>query len=102
MASGLQFKATRAGNFSPSASSSEKGANAGERAGDRPTMHAKVTIADMQAFVDNPDHPGNLNDSVHFPPLGDDLPATDEVFNRVGPAGKPNLKQNILFNYQPV
>ena len=92
MPRGITFSETMAGPFALDEQDPERGRATGARRGTRLTMNARVSIADLDAFVADPDHAGELAGSVDFAPLGVALTAHDGVFNLFSPSGQPELK----------
>ena len=76
---GLSFRETMAGGFSLGAADPGRGATDGRRAGTRLQLHATVAIADVQRFVDDPDHAALLDGYVSFDPIGRMLPGRGGV-----------------------
>jgi len=55
------------------------------------TMHATVTIDDVQRFIDDPNHLGSLAGHIDFAPFGEQLPSTGGVFNLFAPTHAPEM-----------
>jgi len=92
---GITFDETMAGGFALGESDPETGARAGKKAGTSLAMHATVTIPDLDAFLTDPKHAGQLKGSIDFPPLGTGIAARQGVFNLFSPSGKPGLKYMV-------
>jgi predicted acylesterase/phospholipase RssA len=92
---GLRFRETMSGGFSLGETDPAKGERAGKRAGTHLTMNAAVIIRDLDRFVADPGHLGELAGHVTFPPLGESLPSKKGVFNLFSPAGQPETKWMI-------
>lgn len=92
---GISFRETMAGYFSLDETDPEQGAATGEAQGNELAMHASINIRDIDGFTADPEHLGDIDGSVDFPPLGEDLPATHGVFNLFSPAGEPDTKYMI-------
>ncbi|MCP5151458.1 MAG: hypothetical protein H6983_03950 [Ectothiorhodospiraceae bacterium] len=95
MATGIRFSEVMAGPFALGVSEPEAGARAGESGRTRLTMHADVSIPNLDAFIDSPDHPGGLAGRIDFAPLGRDIVADRGVFNLFAPADRPDTKHMI-------
>ena len=90
--SGVTFRETMAGGFALGATEPREGEQAGERDGTPLTMNAAVLIRDLDGFVGDPGHAGELVGHVTFPPLGENLPARSGSFNLFSPADRPDTK----------
>jgi predicted acylesterase/phospholipase RssA len=86
---GVSFRETLAGGFALGAGEPRDG----ERdEGTRLTMNAAVLIRDLDRFIADPGHAGELVGHVTFPPLGENLPARSGAFNLFAPADRPDTK----------
>lgn len=92
---GLTFRETMAGAFALGQSNAEMGAAEGKAANTQLAMHAAITIRDMQAFVDDPEHQGQLHGTVDFTPFGIGIPAKNGAFNLFSPTDTPDTKYMI-------
>jgi cholesterol oxidase len=89
---GITFRETMSGGFSLGWSDPEQGRQAGEAAGTTLTMHAAVVIRDVDEFIKDADHTGELSGSIDFGPIGSDVPAERGVFNLFRPDDEPGTK----------
>ncbi|MDX1428692.1 MAG: hypothetical protein R3282_00330 [Rhodothermales bacterium] len=89
---GFTFNETMAGGFALEETDPETGKAKGEREGSELAMHATVEIADIDAFIADPDHRGRLSGTVDFTPFGTGLRAPDGIFNLFRPTEDPSLK----------
>ncbi|HEY0555373.1 MAG TPA: patatin-like phospholipase family protein [Thermoanaerobaculia bacterium] len=89
---GITFRETVAGGFALGATEPREGEQAGDRDGTRLTMSAGVLIRDLDGFLADPGHTGELVGHVTFPPLGENLPARSGTFNLFSPADRPDTK----------
>jgi cholesterol oxidase len=64
-------------------------------AGTELAMHATVTVHDLDRFVEDPTHTGNLVGSVDFSPLGTGMPAGDGVFRLFSPSEDPRMRHMV-------
>ncbi|AHG91820.1 Patatin [Gemmatirosa kalamazoonensis] len=92
---GITFRETMAGPFALGVDDPKAGAAAGERAATTLTMHATVTVHDVQRFVADPTHTGELVGEIDFPPLGTGIPARAGVFRLFSAGGTPGLKYMV-------
>lgn len=91
-APGLSFRETMSGPFTLGATDPEAGAASGAP---EMAMHATVFIQDLDRFLTDPGHLGNLSGTVDFPPFGTDLPAHSGVFRLFSPADAPGTKHMV-------
>ena len=61
---------------------------AGARATTVLTMHATIHIADIKAFIADPQHRAGLTGHIDFPPFGLAIPAESGVFSLFMPSGE--------------
>ncbi|HEY0757848.1 MAG TPA: hypothetical protein VGD59_01185 [Acidisarcina sp.] len=87
---GITFKELMSGAFALGETDPETGAAKG--ADSVLSMHGTVTIDDIDAFIEDPEHGGTLDVVMDWPPLGSALPAPGGVFNLFSPSGDPSLK----------
>jgi hypothetical protein len=92
---GVSFRETLAGGFALGATDPRQGERAGEQAGTRLTIDGAVIIRDLDGFLDDSAHTGELVGHVTFPPLGEDLPLRSGTFNLFSPADRPDTKWMI-------
>lgn len=92
---GICFCETMKGCFSLGEKEPEAGKEAGESQRTELAMHASINIRDMEGFIVDPDHQGEIIGSIDFPPLGNDMSATHGVFNLFSPTGEPKTKYMI-------
>lgn len=92
---GITFDETMAGAFALQAGDPEAGAAAGRKSGSELAMHATVTIPDLDAFIADPKHLGQLKGSIDFTPFGRGIPAKSGVFNLFSPSRKSGLKYMV-------
>jgi hypothetical protein len=89
---GLTFKETMAGGFALGQTDPAAGRAAGEQAGNEFAMHANVAIRDLNRFLAEPQHAGELSGTIDFPPFGNGIPSSAGVFNLLSPGEEPRLK----------
>jgi len=89
---GLSFRETMAGGFALGETDPAAGRAAGERAGTEFAMHANVAIRDLDRFLAEPQHAGELSGTIDFTPFGSGIAATAGVFNLLSPGEQQPLK----------
>lgn len=102
---GITFKETMSGGFSLAATDTAIGRDQGKFAGTELSMHAKVVIDDIDRFIAEAEHPGQLTGTIDFSPLGEGLVANTGVFNLFNPTNDPKLKLMVYelgFEHQGV
>ena len=92
---GLRFRETMAGGFALGETEPRDGERGGEQAGTSLTLRGAVVIRDLDRFVADPDHRGELVGHVSFPPLGENLPGRAGVFQLFSPAAQPETKYMV-------
>jgi cholesterol oxidase len=92
---GITFDETMAGPFALGPGEPGAGADAGRKGGSVLAMHATVTIADLDAFIADPKHLGQLKGSIDFTPFGSGIAASSGVFNLFSPSAKAGLKYMV-------
>ena len=58
-------------------------------------MHASVHIPNIDAFLEDPNHAGELSGKINYPPFGQTLHSTGGVFNLFSPTDANNTKHMI-------
>jgi len=91
----LSFSERMAGGFALGMSDPAEGRHAGETAGTELAMNATVLISNLDKFLSDPAHSGDLSGTIDFSPLGTAIPATAGIFNLFCPSGQPGLKLMI-------
>jgi predicted acylesterase/phospholipase RssA len=89
---GITFRETMAGGFTMGETDPNAGSEKGKHAGSILAMHATITIQDLNRFVSDPNHTGQINGSLDFAPFGQNIPAKSGVFNLFSPTDQPGLK----------
>ena len=92
---GITFRETMAGWFAMGETDPKAGAARGEAAREKLTMHATVTVRDVDRFVKDPAHLGELTGEVVFAPLGSPSPASTGAFNLFKPSTDPSLRYMV-------
>ena len=89
------FQETMEGGFALGAADPRIGAKQGNAEGSNLSMHATVIIRDLKAFIDDPQHLGELSGHIDFTPFGEAIPAYSGAFNLFSPAEDPLLKYMV-------
>jgi predicted acylesterase/phospholipase RssA len=89
---GMTFRETMAGGFTLGETDPSAGSEKGKLAGHILAMHATITIQDLNRFIADPTHLGQINGSIDFDPFGQNIPAKAGVFNLFSPTEQPGLK----------
>lgn len=89
---GITFRETMAGGFTLGESDPATGSDKGKLAGKILSMHATISIQDLDRFIADPDHLGQINGSIDFAEFGQNIPAKSGVFNLFSPGGQPGLR----------
>jgi choline dehydrogenase-like flavoprotein len=92
---GITFRETMAGGFTLGETDSNAGSQKGKNAGHILVMHATITIQDLNRFISDPGHLGQINGSIDFAAFGENIPATAGVFNLFSPTDRLSLKLMI-------
>jgi cholesterol oxidase len=92
---GLSFSETMAGYFSMDETDPDAGAATGKVQDNELAMHASINIRDIDGFIADPEHLGDIDGSIDFPPLGIGMPASHGVFNLFSPTDEPQTKYMI-------
>lgn len=88
----LSFRESMSGHFTLGTADPEQGSAAGEAAGSRLTLHAEITIRDMDRFIADRDHVGEMIARIDLDALGGSIPAERATFNLFSPGEHPELK----------
>ncbi len=88
----LTFDETMHGPFALGETDPQDGETVGEQNDTALALHATVSIPDVDRFVKDPDHEGNLNGSIDFGPFGGNVEAEEGVFNLFKPAEEEGRK----------
>lgn len=95
MAVGITFNETMAGAFALGVSDPEVRADKGRKDRTELAVHANVTIPDLDAFIVDSAHAGELKGTIEFPPFGNEATAKSGMFNLFSPSGKGGLKYMV-------
>jgi len=89
---GIAFREVMSGGFALGETDPATGAAKGKNTGDILAMHAAITIQDVDRFIADPEHLGQINGSIDYGPYGENILATSGVFNLFSPTDNPDLK----------
>jgi predicted acylesterase/phospholipase RssA len=92
---GVSFREVMAGPFVLGEIDPRAGAVSAGKTGTQLTMHATVTVHDVDRFIADPRHQGELAGDIDFPPFGTGIPASTGVFNLFAPSDQPGLKYMV-------
>jgi len=89
---GLEFKEVMSGGFLLECTNPEDGERKGDARGSKLTMHCEVSIADLDRFTRDLQHPGILSGTIDFTPFGNGLVCDPGTFNLFRPGDAPQEK----------
>lgn len=92
---GITFSELMAGGVMLGEMDPQAGAKAGRSSGNILAMRASIRIDDIDEFVANPTHGGQISGTVDFTPFGKGLPTTRGVFNLFSPSEDPKMKYMV-------
>jgi len=93
---GVAFREKMAGGFLLGETDPQSGADRGHAGGDALAMHATITIDDLNDFLAVPEHPGGLQGTIDYLPLGaTGIASTSGLFNLFSPSGDPTTKYMV-------
>ena len=88
----LSFRESMSGHFALGTTDPDQGSEAGKAAGNRLTLNAEITIRDMDRFIADPDHVGEMEARIDLDALGGSFPAKRATFDLFSPSDRPELK----------
>jgi cholesterol oxidase len=102
---GFMFSEVMSGDFALGPTDPAAGAKLGASQGTTLTMHASISIADLDQFIQNPQHPGDLLGTIDFTSFSTNILCDSGVFNLFRSGNKAGEKLMIyelgfLFNGQ--
>ncbi len=92
---GITFSETMAGGFTLNETDPTAGTKQGHANGNILAMHATITIDDMDRFITDHSHSGNISGTIDYTPFGTSIPTTSGVFNLFSPTDDPKLKYMV-------
>lgn len=92
---GITFRETMSGGFALGETDPRSGAKSGQAKNETLSMHASIDILNLDKFIADPDHVGNISGHISFEPFGDNIPAKNGTFNLFSPTDQLHLKLMI-------
>ena len=92
---GITFREQMSGPFALGATDPGAGETAAKKGGTTLTMHATVTVRDVDRFVSDPQHEGELMGEIDFAPFGTGIPAQRGVFKLFSPSDEPRMRYMV-------
>lgn len=92
---GITFRETMKGGFSLGESDPAEGEKKGEKGGNTLSLHATISIDDIDRFISDPNHNGSITGSIDFTPFGNGIAASGGAFNLFSPSDDPKMKHMI-------
>ncbi len=89
---GISFREEMDGGFALGETDPQAGERAGKQQGQKLTMNATVVIRDLDRFLADPEHRGELQGHITFPPFGEYLPAKSGNFQLFSPSDQPKTR----------
>ncbi len=92
---GISFAETMAGGFTLGEADPAEGAKKGKASGTILAMHAEIRIEDMERFIADSEHCGDITGTLDFTPFGNGIKATSGLFNLFCPTDQPEMKYMV-------
>jgi hypothetical protein len=93
---GITFREVMEGPFTLGATDPIVGAKQGDVGGAATlSLHATISIEDLDAFIADARHGGRITGSISFPPFGAEIPARTGVFQLFSPADDPRMRYMV-------
>ncbi len=92
---GIRLTETMTGWFALDEEDPRRGAEVGERTGQRLAMHVDAVIARLDAFLSDPEQGAELRGSIEFAPLGKGMVSERGAFKLYSPAGVSGMKYMV-------
>ena len=92
---GITFREQMSGPFALGASDPRAGETDAKRTGTTLTMHATVTVHDVDRFVSDPQHAGDLAGEIDFAPFGNGISSQRGVFKLFSPSDEPRMRYMV-------
>jgi cholesterol oxidase len=92
-APGITFSETMKGPFTEGEADPVSGAESASRS--HLAMHATVTIRDLDRFIADPDHSGEISGSIDYEPLAMGIPTGQGVFRLFAPGNAPRTRYMV-------
>ncbi len=92
---GISFSETMAGGVSLGETDCLQGEKLARDNGNTLVMNARVTIDDLDRFIEDPQHTGLLDGTIDYPLFDKGIPGYNGIFNLFSPADDPQTKLMI-------
>jgi cholesterol oxidase len=92
---GITFRETMTGPFALGHADPHVGEAAGKNARTSLSMHAAIEIRDLDRFVSDPTHTGDITGEIDFEPLGTGIPAKRGVFRLFSPTDLTGVRRMV-------
>lgn len=92
---GIHFDETMAGGLTLGATDCTEGGKQGRQSGNIMAMHASVAINDMEGFICDASHLGELTGTIDYPAFGHAIPCRNGKFNLFSPTDDPQMKYMV-------
>lgn len=92
---GIRFDETMAGGLTLGVSDYREGESQGKQSGNIMAMHATVVIDNMELFIRDASHLGELTGTIDYPPFGNAIPCHNGKFNLFSPTDDPQMKYMV-------
>ena len=89
---GITFRETMSGAFALGATEPNEGERQGELRGSELSLHADVVVPDVDAFIADPAHGGQMSGTVELTGWNEKVSGAGGVFNLFKPGGEPSLR----------
>ncbi len=89
---GIRFSETMAGSVSLGESDCHKGEELARGQNRTLVMNARVTVDNLERFIDDPNHTGFLDGTIDYPPFAKGMPGHNGIFNLFSPTDQPDTK----------
>ncbi len=89
---GICFSETMAGGVSLGETDCLQGEELARDNGNTLVMNARVTIDDLDRFIEDPDHTGLLDGTIDYPLFDKGIPGYNGIFNLFSPSDDPQTK----------
>lgn len=89
---GITFREVMAGEFAMGETEALAGAAKGKAHGSTLTLRTAINIRDLNRFLTDPDHTGDITGHISLVELGENIPAKQGHFNLFSPSDNPKLK----------
>lgn len=92
---GIAFKETMQGSFALDVTDPQAGTEKGKQIGSTMKIACAITIRDIDCFLSDPQHSGEITGHISFSPFGENIPAKRGLFNLFSPTDDPTCKYMV-------